>query len=359
MGGATPFATSDELGTGLRQISDLSATIETAKEAIQSKRAQQEQIASRAREQERSYMISDPSHRVELARLAREQAAQQQYQQQSQRQLQNLQLRTALTTDPAAAQAMTMSRAATFAGAGAAVASLAPSLIRNSAPVQIGSNLAQAGANLAGNATTPVTGQIIGQAMGSAGRIGGTLNPANMAMSGLRGPLGPLQELTKAGVEISKLPGQLMDWSEALLNSQRTLSRWDGLLAHTFAEQDRRGIMRGMDSAVRTGGTTSELSSSFDDLLDVVQPMRDSLTNVVASTLTLGVQKLTRLVQIGEGLYEATKDIPVFGAAIKVIEDRVKRLEDRDKVGGGNLAQKLLDDLKLHDVRKPRGVAKR
>jgi hypothetical protein len=356
--GTSAFGTEAELGAGLRKISDLSGAVEAAKQAMEQNRQRQEEISSKAREDERQFAFSDPGHTAELARLAREHQAQQQAAQQSQRQMLNLQQRAALSTDPSAQRAATFGKAATIVGAGAMVASAAPSIIRNSAPVQMAGNLAQAGANLGSNFTTPAAGNIIGQMGGTAGNLAGTLNPANMGMSLLKGPLGPLQELTKAGVEIAKLPGHIQNWSQALIDSQKIMARYNPVLARMVAEEERRGIIRGVRSGQTTGGATSDLSDAMQDLLDQVQPMKDTVTVVLARGLTTGVQLLGEGVKLLGAIWEVLKTFPGakdIDALIKAQEE-TSRLDARFKMLP---LERALKQINSRDKSKPKSVPKR
>src|SRR5947207_15383029 len=73
LGGTKEFSSQADLGGALRTISDLTANIEAGKAAMESKRQQQEAIASKARADEQQYAFSDPSHRGQLADLAQQQ----------------------------------------------------------------------------------------------------------------------------------------------------------------------------------------------------------------------------------------------------------------------------------------------
>lgn len=356
--GATSFGSEAELGAAIRQISDLSSTIEAAREAIAKNRDRQEQISAKARDDERQFAFSDPAHREQLARLARDQQAQQQAAQQAQRQMMLLQQRAALTTNPAAQQAAALGRATTIIGAGATAASLAPAIIRNSAPVQIAGNVMQAGQQLAGNFATSTAGNIAGQMAGTAGRIGSIANPLNMGMSALRSPLGPLQEMSKLGVEIAKLPTHIQDWSQALIDSQKAIAKWSPALSRVFAEEERRGIIRGARSGQVTGGATSDLSDSMQDLLDQLQPIKDTVTVGLARGLTVGVNLLTEAVKYLQGIFEYVKTLP--GADL--LAAKIEGMELDSRIKAGNAMRPLLNalrDLERQDKAKPRSVPKR
>lgn len=360
MGGVQGFKSEAELGGALRQISDLSAKVDAAREAMAQNRQQQESIAAKAREDEKNFAFSDPAHVQQLATLARQQQAHQDSIRRAQQQASMLEARATITTDPRAAQISQLSRAGAIYGAGAAVANMAPSMIRNSPPVQIAANMAQGGTNLSANATTPTTGAIISGMAGSASNIFGRLGPGNMASSVFnRGPMGPLEELAKSGVELTKLPKQLADWSDALVESHRSLSNFNGALAKMFAQREVRGIHRGMASGERVGADIATLDSSLQDLYDTLQPMKDQVTIGLSRGLTSVVDYLVRIAKAVETLASETQR-RVLGMTQEQYAAYLESFAKTERMTArNNQVTRAINEVLRRDASQRRGVPKR
>ncbi len=284
--GTKAFGSEAELGGALRQISDLKSTIDAAQAAMSHNSDQQEQVSQKARDDERQYMFSDPKHTEQLAELSRQQQAQRESMLAAQRQMNGLHQRAEMTTNPQAARAESLQRAGAIIGGGAlayqAARQFGPTIINHLPGVQASKNLGQAGTNLGSFAAGPVNSAIAGD-MWQTGK-----DTAKSALS-----LSPTRVLET----MSRLPDKITRWSEALVESQRHISRYNGMLARTFAEHERRGIIRGIESGNRTGGATSELSRSLDDLYDQLQPIKDNVTVVLARGLTEGVKILSSILK--------------------------------------------------------------
>ncbi len=357
--GTKPFGSSDELGEAVQRMSNLSEQISRAQAAMSSGREQQESVASTTREQERLYAFSDPSHREQLAQLAHQQQQRANEVQQLERSRAELSRRAAMTTDPSAGRSSVFGRAGLLMAGGQAVQSYGPTVARNLPGVQ-------AAQNLGGFAAGPVNSAIVGQAAHAA--TSGVSHVAGAALQGagigsLAGPVGTgvgaaIGGLTGAASELSALPGHLVEWADGLKESQRSLSRFNGELAASFANSDRRDMVRGMESANRTSGTTSDLSNSLGDLADSLQPIRDEIHNTVGTSLNIGVKTLNQVVGLLDDIFKATEVLKTVAESVKNIEEYFFG-EQSKKTPGGDIAQRLWTDIKLHDARKPREVPRR
>ena len=88
------------------------------------------------------------------------------------------------------------------------------------------------------------------------------------------------------------LPAAIEDWGDSLKESQRNLTAFSGTIAAAFAESERRGIIRKMQSGAATGSSTQFMVTAFDDLKDSLRPIRDVLTdiyNVLAGSIAYGL----------------------------------------------------------------------
>ena len=86
-----------------------------------------------------------------------------------------------------------------------------------------------------------------------------------------------------------------MAWAESLLEGQRALAQFNGILQQTFMRAELRTMLRQIGSAGETAVRTEGLSDAYQDILDTLQPIRDSVTNVIAQHLT----ELLRIVNVG------------------------------------------------------------
>lgn len=351
LGGAKAFGSEKELGGAIRKISDLQASVEAAKEALADRQKQQADISQKARDEERQYAFSNPAHTTQLAELARQQQAHADEINRSQREMSQLRNRVTMTTDPAAARSANIGNAVGMIGMGSAIAAAAPSLIRNSSPVQITANMAQAGTNVAGNFMGQTQGAIAGQAAGFAGQTAGIANPISAAMH----PLRTASELT---VQLSKLPGLIQNWGEALVESQRNISRFSGVLSQSFAQADRRSLVRGIESGNRTGGATADLSSAMQDLADQIQPIKDTVTIGMARGLTVGVQLLGEGVKCLQAIWEVVKRMPIGKDVDKLLTEMEKgsRLDAEFRMRPLVAA---LKSIQTRDKSKPKDVPRR
>lgn len=119
---------------------------------------------------------------------------------------------------------------------------------------------------------------------------------------------GNIPDLAKA---IAEMPAAIADWSEQLVESKRHLMQFNGDMAATFMEARRRDILRNIESGQRTASSTGDLMEALSDLRDVVQPIKDVISNGLTKTLTPIVQGMATVVDY------FTKWSPVFVLAEK------------------------------------------
>jgi hypothetical protein len=302
VGGTKAFGSEAELGGALRKISDLNASIEAAQQAIEAKRQQQAQVAHQAREDERQYAFSDPAHQRQMLELNRQQQEHRADVQRQQRELNDLRARAAVTSDPAAARASSMREMGATVGLIGAASAIFPqpkigpdklSPMDAINPVKMmqrmwqrlkegGENLGQAGANVGGFVAGDVNSGI-----------------AREGVSSLMQILGDLRKMKPTAVikDVSELPAKIVRWSDTLVESQRHLGRFNGTIAMMNADTERRTVLRQIASGQRTGGATADLNTSLQNLYDQLQPMKDSVTVVIAKGLTVGVDMLSKILK--------------------------------------------------------------
>lgn len=98
---------------------------------------------------------------------------------------------------------------------------------------------------------------------------------------------------------VGTMPARIERWGEALHESQRNLMAFNGQIAKSFIERERRGMLRSFDSGKRTAGTTERLGESLEDLKDTLQPYRDLLTNMSNQLITLLTMMAKTGIEIG------------------------------------------------------------
>lgn len=133
------------------------------------------------------------------------------------------------------------------------------------------------------------------------------------------GPLGiVVGDLTRRFKAVASIPGQLVDWGDALKESQRHLMAFNGQIAVALVESERRGIIRQIGEGRRTGASTAFLTESLNDLKDELQPIRDVATNV----LNVFVGFAAKMVSIGTTL---VKMVPLNAAILDIQEELARR----------------------------------
>lgn len=83
----------------------------------------------------------------------------------------------------------------------------------------------------------------------------------------------------EASAVVKELPLALKRWGEALKTSQEHLRAFNGVIAGTFLESERRDILRNIAAGSRTGASTAYLAQSLSDIKDTIQPYKDIMTN--------------------------------------------------------------------------------
>lgn len=369
------FGSQQELGGALRQITDLSSNLAAARDAMTAMRDEHEQLRGKAIEDERLYGFRDPAEHQRMADLQRQQIENARQQQLQQQQMQDLQARAALTMDPALQaqqqRQVRFQRAGALGVGGQAVQSFGPSFLRSLPGVEpaaelMGFGMGQTNAQIVGgaaNAAATGASNIVGGAMKGAS-VGSIAGPIGAGVGALAGGLGA------ASVELAKLPSRIVDWSEALLASQRTISRFSGVMSQAEAQSEVRKLQRDFISAGNTGGATADLSHSMDDLYDVLRPLKDTVTIVIAQELTMltkGISQLAPAITALTGAAVSLADMMTggtwnlsaqfFGALAKVLADENERARRKSQFGQG--ASQAIDRFKQEDRTKPRQPAGR
>ena len=368
-----PFGNQNDLGNAFRQISDLTSGISAAKESLSSMRLEHEQLGQKAAEDERLYGFRDPQEQRRMADLQQQQIEHARQMQLQQQQMEALQARAAVTMDPQLARQE--QRRATFGRAGA---------------IEVGGQLGIQGARAAGSwayqplgeAASFVGGQagnivndMAGQASSSLSNVASTATHGASLGMALGGPAGAAVGgvaggVAQAGIEIAKLPNRIKDWSESLLASQKTISRFSGVMAQAFAQRDVRSLKRDFASAQVTGGSTADLTRSMEDLYDILRPLKDSMTIVVSRELSSLVKLLTNLApsltQLAGGVAVIADMLTGFsfnlsGELLKAMKE-VQAEEGRaairrSKAGFG--AASAIGRLQAEDPAKPRQAPRR
>jgi hypothetical protein len=142
------------------------------------------------------------------------------------------------------------------------------------APAAIAGSAGQAAAGLAGGAGTMVAGAATG-------------NPLLVAKG-----------MADLGAEVVKLPGMLVDWSDALIASADNIKQFSSVLANAFAVAELRTMRRDFESAQRTGDASANLIDARQDLADTLQPVKDQVTNTLSKDIANGLLDLNDIVSI-------------------------------------------------------------
>lgn len=324
---ATPFGSTAELGGATRQISELQERTTYDQGRITSIG---EQIAKRT---------AAGANDQEIGQLAQMKAKREAMLAEGQKQISDLQARAKATTDQ---------QNPTFAGAGGQGAmpeGLKDSLMaaaKGGALVLGVSHAAKVVGN-AGSAAANIGKLGVGQA--EQGVIGGAADfakdSAKMAMNPLAMARGDLI------VQMSRLPGLILEWSESLVESRRSIMRWNGTLIHAFHDAERRGIIRNIESGQRTAPQTARLSDALEDIKDYLQPAKDAVTNTITQSLAL----LIRAVLVTKDTSVTMRKLEGLGYVIKSL------LETKLGVGGESKERPL--DIWIKDVAKYKPTEKK
>lgn len=285
------FGDKQELGGALKQISDLKTSIANAHQSLSESREHHEMLEGVQMQFEQKYGFRDPVTSGHMATMQKEQIEHARQMQLQQQQMEGLQARAAVTIDPKLAQQEErrgwFRKAGLMAAGGQAVQSLGPSFLRSIPGVQGVTNLGGFGM---GETNAKIANDMQNQAAGAVSNIAGTA----LTGASIGGPLGAgVGAVIASAGEIAKLPSRIKDWSEQLVESNRHLGRFNGDLAVANAQRDVRTLRRDMVSAAETGPEIAKLSHSLDDLKDVMRPLQNSVTNVLAQELREAVKTLT------------------------------------------------------------------
>lgn len=358
------FGSQNELGSALKQISDLTSNLSAAKEAMSSMRDEHDQLAVKAREDEKFYGFRDPQEQQRMADLQRSQIEHARQMQLQQEQMQSLQARAALSLDPALAAQQSRSSMFRQAGgaalAGTAVKSFGPGFLRSLPGVEAASNV---GSFLAGPTNANIAGQMASTATSGASNILGS-SMQGASLGSLAGPEGAvigavLGGLGAASTEIAKLPLRITDWSKELLDSQRTISRFSGVMAQADAMADVKTLQRNIRSAHATGGSTADLSQNYQNLMDQIQPARDVATNVIAGGLSEGIKILSDLVSCAKGILACVETLPGVGPALTDWLKKIEKNTSEDKRKGAEDLGRTIRKFLAEDPMIPRSPARR
>ena len=141
---------------------------------------------------------------------------------------------------------------------------------------------------------------------------------------------------------IKELPAAIKHWTDSLVDSQRHLQNFSGVIANAFQEAQVRQAVRDIQSGQRTGNTTKELIDAQQAFEDMLQPYRDLGTNVSNKLATWGQSIenwVFRAVEAGTGIDELVDAINKWigkmdeeaiekGAAFDMM-DGIRQLPDR------------------------------
>jgi hypothetical protein len=170
--------------------------------------------------------------------------------------------------------------------------------------------------------------------------------------------LDPSTSLSEKFKELAKtvvtLPKALVDWSSALLDSQKRLRDVSGPQAQIFAERDIRQIRRDILSGQATAGSTGQLSEALDDLLDELRPIKDDIRNFIQSTLVPFITTMTEFVQFTKEYINAGGPLAgksAIDAASRAV-DLNKRLEELRERREGEVGMRMFADF-LTEVKPP------
>lgn len=350
-----------ELGDALRKVSDLKADHDKAQQAIEANRKKQFELGEKAREDERLYGFADPSTNPQLAALEQQNQQHSDAMRQHQRELSELNNRIDVTQNPRAAA---FKRAATIGGVGTAVGAALPSLAANLPGMQGAGNLA---GFLGGDANAAVMKDMLSTPVSMAGNvIAGASQGASIGS--LAGPEGAaigaaIGGMASAAGEITALPKKIVDWGEALVESKRNIAQFSGTLSMAFAEANRRGIMRNIESGQRTGGSIAELSRSLQDIYDEVQPIRDEVTIVLSEASRVMINGLKEGVLLAKENREYLKAMSQFmgGPIVTAAVELYNWLLNKAPVNPNQVTplDNLFLKVKNGDPKKPFGPTRR
>jgi len=231
------------------------------------------------------------------------------------------------------------------------------------------------GMQTAGALTHFAAGETNGAIMSDAGNTaadglsnvaGGALNGASIGS--MAGPMGAgvgaaVGALAASSKEIAQLPSRIVKWSESLVESQRSLSRFSAPLSQAMAQSDVRGMKRDFKSAQITGGSTADLSKNLEDLYDAIRPMKDIMTVQLSAGLSGLVALVKDMVPVMKALLDVgLKMVPGGDQLRQATEDRIRGQEHIQRILRKSQGQTLtaaFRKLQAEDPMKPRQAPRR
>lgn len=142
---------------------------------------------------------------------------------------------------------------------------------------------------------------------------------------------------------VGTMPAKVERWGEALHESQRNLMAFNGQIAKSFIERERRGMLRNFQSGARTAGTTEKLGDSLEDLKDTLQPYRDLLTNLSNQMITLLTQMAKTGIEIGPKISPMLAGIQILA---KIAEWWYGNQQSEGATFFAQLSKELTEDVK-------------
>lgn len=123
-------------------------------------------------------------------------------------------------------------------------------------------------------------------------------------------PVTKFTTAAKAATEnIKELIAGIRSWGDSLMQSQEHLKNFSGVMAEAYLQQERRQILRAIQTGARTGGTVLDLQKSLDEFKDQIQPYKDLLSNIFNEVAAIGLT-------LGTAAAAMVKHIPVMGTNI-------------------------------------------
>lgn len=369
-GAATAFGSTAELGGALQRVEDIASLVSGLNDAQKTISAQQTATAAQFRDEEANYLYGNPAHQTTLADLERQRVANEQQRAAMQQESSRLEQRIRLTngTEPSGwsgRQLGTMASAGAgmFAayglGGGGADPGLAGQIAAATSQARTPGLLGgitrmmpwfQATQNMQQAALQPMTDLGVGKTEGAI--MGGAASFSGRMSEITSNPLAMLRGEHIA--HMAKLPGLIRDWGQALVDSKKELAQFNGAYAMIFAEEERRGILRNVESGQRTGGAMTGLSESLQELYDLVQPMKDTVTVVLATGLELLVRGTTQIVKTSHQIYTALKYISKTVGALDAINEAIQKWFGRNAAVGDIPIVKFMQDAHDRDLRPRR-----
>lgn len=198
---------------------------------------------------------------------------------------------------------------------------LAPLLAQAGGAIGAGSGAAAVGsaASSAGSgaAIGELTSALQGILSSSQGGSGGGLTGYGLGGKTPQLPIPAFGLLGKAAGALIKpfttLPKQIEDWGDSLLQSKRNLMAFNGAIAGTLLEAERRDIVRKMGEGQRVSGTTEYLSEGLSDFKDAIQPIKDTLVNF----FNLAAGNILRIATIGTKILRHTNSMLIVAEFIQ------------------------------------------